>query len=45
MSGQINGQSKFSNFMIWNVLKNKNVYAHLFQYAFMISEFHDFKVL
>jgi hypothetical protein len=33
MSGQINGQSKFSNFMIWNVLKNKNVYIR--------KEYHD----
>jgi hypothetical protein len=44
MNSRVNGQSKFSNFTIWNVLKHKNVYAHLFQYAFMFLKFYAFTI-
>jgi hypothetical protein len=42
MNRQVNGQSKFSNFTIWNVQKNKSMYTHLFRHAFTLLKFYDF---
>jgi hypothetical protein len=44
MNRQANEQSKFSNCAIWNALKNKNVYTHLFQHAFMLLKFYAFTI-
>jgi hypothetical protein len=45
MNRQVNEQSKFSNRTIWNVQKNKSMYAHLFRYAFMLLKFCAFMLL
>lgn len=45
MNRQINEQSKFSNYTIWKMQKNKSVYAHLFRRVFMLLKFYVFAIL
>ena len=44
MNRQVNGQSKFSNRMIWKMQNHKSVYAHLFRHAFMLLKFYAFMI-